>query len=315
MLLEVSDLSVIYDDGNKVVRAVNNVSFSLEKGEVLGIIGESGSGKSTLANAIIRAIKPPGKIVSGRVIYKGKNLLEMPYDEFRKIMWKEISYVPQASQNALNPVITVYDSFKYVADSHGFNDEKALREKVNELMRLVGLDPRRVLSMYPFQLSGGMRQRVMIALSMLLDPELIIMDEPTSALDMLNQELILKLIKNINKEMQISIIYITHDILNVAQIADRLFVMYKGYMMEDGKTEDIIKDPLNPYTKLLISSIPPLKGEIKNINVKEDTSYYTSGCPFLSRCDHAFERCKELPSVFLYKNRKVRCWLYEPHGA
>ncbi|AOL16820.1 ABC transporter ATP-binding protein [Sulfolobus sp. A20] len=317
MLLEVLNLSVVYSTNDKIIKAVNDVNFDLEKGEILGIIGESGSGKSTLAHAIIRAIKPPGKIVSGMILFNGTDLLSVSLEEFKKIMWKEISFVPQASQNALNPVINVYSSFKYIAESHGLKDESVMREKVNELIKSVGLDPKRVLSMYPFQLSGGMKQRIMIALSLLLDPKLIIMDEPTSALDMLNQELILRLIKEINRERQISIIFITHDILNVAQIADRLLVMYRGYVMEEGKAENIIKDPLNPYTKLLISSIPPVRGEIRPISIKEDASSLpiSESCPFFSRCEYAFDRCKELPQLIGVKDRKVRCRLYESNGA
>ncbi|WP_405049886.1 ABC transporter ATP-binding protein, partial [Saccharolobus sp.] len=231
MILEVYNLNVIYDEGNnRIVRAVNDVSFGVEKGEVLGIIGESGSGKSTLINAILRAIRPPGKVVSGKVIFSGIDLFAIPIDEFRKLLWKEISYVPQASQNALNPVLPVSETFYYIAMSHGEADKKSVIERARELLKLVSLDPNRVLSMYPFQLSGGMRQRVMIALSLLLNPKLILMDEPASALDMLNQELLLKLIKTINQELGVTIIYVTHDILNIAQIANRLLVMYKGYV-------------------------------------------------------------------------------------
>jgi len=293
MILEVYNLNVIYDEGNnRIVRAANDVSFGVEKGEVLGIIGESGSGKSTLISAILRAIRPPGKVVSGKVIFSGIDLFAIPIDEFRKLLWKEISYVPQASQNALNPVLPVSETFYYIAMSHGEADKKSVIERARELLKLVSLDPNRVLSMYPFQLSGGMRQRVMIALSLLLNPKLILMDEPASALDMLNQELLLKLIKTINQELGVTIIYVTHDILNIAQIANRLLVMYKGYVMEEYKTEDIIKNPLNPYTSLLVSSIPSLKGEVKIINVplEESLVLKEKGCPFLSRCPKAFGR-------------------------
>lgn len=290
MILEVYNLNVIYDGGNnRIVRAVNDVSFGVEKSEVLGIIGESGSGKSTLINAILRAIRPPGKVVSGKVVFSGIDLFAIPIDEFRKLLWKEISYVPQASQNALNPVLPVSETFYYIAMSHGEADKKSVIERARELLKLVSLDPNRVLSMYPFQLSGGMRQRVMIALSLLLNPKLILMDEPASALDMLNQELLLKLIKTINQELGITIIYVTHDILNIAQIANRLLVMYKGYVMEEGKTEDIINNALNPYTSLLVSSIPSLKGEVKIINVPLEDPLLSKekGCPFLNRCPKA----------------------------
>ena len=315
MLLEVQNLTVEYDLGKNKIRAVNDVSFNVEKGEVLGIIGESGSGKTTIASSIIRAIKPPGKIVSGRILFEGKDLLKMSEDEFRKVRWKEISYVPQASQNALNPVLTVYKNFYYIWISHTDRGEDELRERASDLLRLVGLDPKRVLKMYPFQLSGGMKQRVMIALSLLLDPKLIIMDEPTSALDMLNQQLILKLIKEINNDKHVSIIFVTHDILTVAQVANRLLVLYKGYVMEEGSTEKILKEPLNPYTSLLINSIPPLKGEIKPVIIPEEKEGNERGCPFLSRCPKAIPRCESLPSLFVKDGRKVRCWLYAPNGA
>ncbi|WP_338604384.1 ABC transporter ATP-binding protein [Sulfolobus tengchongensis] len=313
MILEVSNLTVIYDEGNnRIIRAVNDVSFEVQRGEILGIIGESGSGKSTLISAILRAIKPPGKIISGRVIFNGVDLLSMNEDDFRRLLWKEISYVPQASQNALNPVLPIRKIFYYEAVSHGEDDEAEITSRATDLLKLVGLDPKRVLNMYPFQLSGGMKQRIMIALSLLLNPKLVLMDEPASALDMLNQELILKLIKDINQQLGITIIYVTHDILNIAQIANRLLVMYKGYVMEEGETEDIVKNPLNPYTSLLISSIPPLKGEIRPINIpsEEIIQIRNKGCPFLNRCSKAFEKCSELPQIHIVKDRKVRCHLY-----
>ncbi|AKA72880.1 ABC transporter ATP-binding protein [Saccharolobus solfataricus] len=319
MILEVHNLNVIYDEGNsRIIKAVNDVSFGVEKGEILGIIGESGSGKTTLISAILRAIRPPGKIISGKVIFNGMDIFSMTIDEFRKLLWKDISYVPQASQNALNPVLPISEIFYHEAISHGEADKKRVIERASELLKLVGLDPARVLKMYPFQLSGGMKQRVMIALSLLLNPKLILMDEPTSALDMLNQELLLKLIKNINQEMGVTIVYVTHDILNIAQIANRLLVMYKGYVMEEGKTEEIIKSPLNPYTSLLVSSIPSLKGEVKVINVPLDEPLVSKekGCPFLARCSKAFGRCKEeLPEIRLVYDRKVRCHLYGSNGA
>jgi peptide/nickel transport system ATP-binding protein len=315
VILEVRNLSVIYDDGKKIIKAVNDVNFNVERGEILGIIGESGSGKTTLIHSIIRAIKPPGKISSGKIFYEGRNLLSLNENEFKEILWKEISFVPQASQNALNPVLTIYKTFYYIAESHGKSDEKEVKERASELLKLVGLDPKRVLNMYPFQLSGGMKQRVMIALSLLLNPKLILMDEPTSALDMLNQQLILKLIKDINREFQVTIIYVTHDILNVAQIANRLLVMYKGYVMEEGKTEEVLKNPLNPYTHLLINSIPSLKGEIKAINVPEDEGIYNKGCPFLGRCSKSFNRCGELPEMRRIGSRSVRCHLYDSNAT
>ena len=315
VLLEVKNLTVEYESGKNKVRAVNDVSFAVEKGEVLGIIGESGSGKTTIANSIIGAIRPPAKVISGKILFEGKDLLSMNREEFRRIRWKEISYVPQASQNALNPAITVYKNFYYIWTSHSDRDEEELRERASELLKLVGLDPQRVLKMYPFQLSGGMKQRVMIALSLLLNPKLIIMDEPTSALDMLNQQLILNLIKKIKGNESISIIFITHDILTVAQIADRLLVLYKGYVMEEGSTEKVMKEPLSPYTSLLIGSIPPLRGEIRPISVPEEKEGTDGGCPFLSRCPKAFSRCRVLPEIFVKDSRKVRCWLYAPNGA
>ena len=315
MLLEVQNLTVEYETYRGKIRAVNDVSFVVEKGEVLGIIGESGSGKTTIANSIIGAIRPPARIVSGRVIFEGKDLLSMDREEFRRIRWREISYVPQASQNALNPAITVYKNFYYIWVSHTDKGEDELKERANELLKLVGLDPQRVLKMYPFQLSGGMKQRVMIALSLLLNPKLIIMDEPTSALDMLNQQLILNLIKKIKGNESVSIIFITHDILTVAQIADRLLVLYKGYVMEEGSTEKVLKEPLSPYTSLLINSLPPLKGEIRPISVLEEKESLDGGCPFLSRCPKAFSRCKVLPELLNKDGRKVRCWLYAPNGA
>lgn len=316
-ILSVEGLSVAYFMPDKTIYAVKDVSFGLEKDEILGIIGESGSGKSTVVHAILRLIKPPGRILTGRVYYNKRDILQMSEEEFSKeIRWSKISLVPQASQNALNPVITIENTFYYTAESHGITDKEKVKEKAIELLKMVGLDPKRVLKMYPFQLSGGMKQRVLIALSLLLNPEIILMDEPTSALDILNERLIMKLVKDLNKQLGVTIVFVTHDIAVVADIADRLLVMYKGEIMEIGKNEDIISNPFHPYTQMLISSIPTLKGSLKYALPPEDIPGEVKGCVFWPRCPYVMDKCKvEAPKNYYVSGRIVRCYLHAPNAT
>lgn len=311
MLMSIENLSVSYYLEKREIKAVRDASFDVKNGEIVGLIGESGSGKTTLAKAIVRAIKPPGRIVSGKIIFKDKDILKMDYNEFRReILWKEISYVPQASMNSLNGVMRIIEHFYDTAMSHGFNDEEEIEKRAEELVKMVKLDPR-VLRMYPHELSGGMKQRVIIALSLLLNPSLVIMDEPVSALDVVTQKHILDLIKRLNKELGITVLFITHDIALVKYIADKIAVMYGGYIMEIGRTEEVMTNPYNPYTMLLIRAIPSLRGDLSTLKPIKEGEIPDTGCPFSTRCEFVTEACKTWnPEAYEVNSRIVRCIRY-----
>jgi peptide/nickel transport system ATP-binding protein len=318
MILRVENLSVSYYMEYGKIEAVKNVTFDLEKGEILSIIGESGSGKSTLAKAILRAIRYPGKVEEGsKIFFNDTDILSMKESDFkREILWKRISYVPQSSQNSLNNTMRVIDHFYDTAVSHGMNDREEVKRTAKELLKMVRLDPDRVGKAYPFQLSGGMKQRVIIALSLLLNPELIIMDEAVSSLDVATQRYILEIIKDINKKTGVSIIFITHDISIAAFISSRIIVMYAGEIMEEGKTEEVIKNPLHPYTAGLINSVPSINSNVSQIKPIKEGYASIEGCPFNTRCEKAMEICKlSEPPIYNVNNRKVRCFLYGDNKA
>lgn len=312
MLLNVKGLTVAYFLENQKITAVDNATFSVEKGEIVNVIGESGSGKSTLAKAIIRGIKPPGKILSGEVYFDGKEILSMDYKKFKKdILWKEISYVPQASQNSLNGVMRIVDHFYDTALSHGLEDNEKVYQKAKELVKMVSLDES-VLNKYPHELSGGMKQRVLIALSLLLDPKLVIMDEPVSALDVVTQKRILDLVLKINKELGTTILFITHDIALTKYLSGKIIVMYASEIMEIGRVDEVIEKPYHPYTLSLINSIPSIYGEMSNIKPIKEGEIPQSGCKFYTRCPYVEDRCKvEEPELFEVDSRSVRCFLYD----
>ncbi|ARM75454.1 ABC transporter ATP-binding protein [Acidianus manzaensis] len=311
MLLEVRNLSVEYYVEKKRISALDDVSFSQDNGEILGVIGESGSGKTTLAKAIIRAIRPPGKITKGEILFDGEDILKMNYREFKnQILWREISYVPQASQNSLNGTMKIIDHFYDTAMSHGMEDPTEIIERAKELLKMVNLDSK-VLEMYPHELSGGMKQRVLIALSLLLNPQLVIMDEPVSALDVVTQKHILDNVRKLNKELNIAIIFITHDIALAKYLTQKLVIMYGGEVMEVGKTEEIMTNPYHPYTTFLLKSIPSLRGDISQLKPIREGEISLSGCPFSNRCEYATDMCKVwTPESYTYDRRVVRCINY-----
>ena len=315
-LLEVRNLRAYYETGSKPVRAVDEVSFDVLEKEVLGIAGESGCGKSTLAKAILRLLKPPGYVKGGEVIFKGRNLLKMSDDELRKIRWKHISYVPQGSMNSLNPVMRVEEQIADAIRIHEGNIPKVeLRERIKDLLTSVGL-PQEVMKMYPHELSGGMRQRVIIAMAIALAPELIIADEPTTALDVVVQRGILQLLADVREKLGSSIVIITHDIAALAEIVDRLIIMYAGKIVEIGNVLDVFKKPLHPYTHALISATPSIKEkkELKGLpGLPPDLRNPPSGCRFHPRCPYAIRgKCdvEEPKLIEIEPNRFVACHLY-----
>lgn len=317
-LLSIRDLRVVYrvPETGLEVKAVRGVDMDVERGDVLGLVGESGSGKSTLALSVMRMLKPPAYIKSGRIVVDGVDILSIEQEIFnREYRWRRISYVPQASQNALNPTMRVSDHFLDTARAHGLDDRGEVYRRARDLLRLVELDPERVMRLYPHQLSGGMKQRVLIALSLLLEPELVILDEPTSALDVVTQAEILRVIKDVNRRLGTTIILITHDISLVPAIANDVAVMYSGKIVEVGPVKDVLYNPSHPYVSALVSSTPSLFVDMSKIRPipGEPPSPFEEirGCAFWPRCPHAMSICKESePGPYAVGNKIVRCFLY-----
>ncbi|MEM1742140.1 MAG: ABC transporter ATP-binding protein [Desulfurococcaceae archaeon] len=315
-LLRVEGLKIYFYTTVGAVKAVDNISFTLNQGEVLGLAGESGCGKSTTAFGIIRLVPPPGRIVGGKIFFEGQDILAMSPEEYRKkIRWKKISMVFQGAMNAFNPVLTIGDQLAEVFMIHrGLTRKEALMEAA-KLLEMVGIDPRRVRS-YPHELSGGMKQRAMIAMALALNPPLVIADEPTTALDVVVQAQVMNLFKKLQRERKMAVILITHDLSLIAEIADKVAIMYAGKIVELGMSEHIYLNPYHPYTKGLLNSIPRIKGELKKLEwipgVPPDLIRPPPGCRFHPRCKYRFEPCdkEEPPMIEIEKNHYVACWLY-----
>lgn len=318
VILELSGLSTHFFTDQGEIPAVDKVSFRVHKGEVVGVVGESGSGKSVTSLSILQLIpSPPGKIVSGSIRYKGEDLAKATEKRMKRIRGNEISMIFQEPMTSLNPVFTIGNQMREAIRIHQKISKKAATEKAIQMLKLVGI-PRAedIVNEYPHQLSGGMRQRVMIAMAMSSDPSLLIADEPTTALDVTIQAQILDLMKKINKEEHTSILLITHDLGVVADICDRVVVMYAGQVVEKGTMREILKDPQHPYTQGLIRSLPKLHGREEKLYSIPGTVARPKkdrvGCRFAPRCEFAFERCfKENPELYqLGDGRESRCFLH-----
>jgi peptide/nickel transport system ATP-binding protein len=312
--LEIEDLAVYYHTPDGPVRAVDSVSFSLRRGERLGLVGESGSGKSTTAWAIMRMIKPPGAIERGTVRLGDIVLSEISEAEIQKIRLSDIALIPQGAMNSLNPVMRVRDQILDGIQSHRIGDERAAVNHLPELLATVGLPPN-VLALYPHELSGGMKQRVCIAIAISLNPKVIIADEPTSALDVVVQRQVMETLANVQERLQASIILVGHDMGLMAQFVSRIGVMYGGRLVEIGPVRDIFREPLHPYTQLLISSLPSLerKGELHGIpGTPPSLLNPPTGCVFHPRCPKAFAPCATDVPQFreIRSDRLVACHLY-----
>jgi len=312
MLLEVQNLKVYFYTKRGVVRAVDDVDLNLNKGEIVGLAGESGSGKSTIGYAIMRLVPNPGKIEGGKILFKGENILDLDEDTFRRnYRWKKISMVFQGSMSGFTPVFKIKDQIVEVLKIHGWNGD--YDERVKELFKMVNLDPS-LAEKYPHELSGGQKQRAFIAMALALNPEVLIADEPTTALDVIVQEYILNLLKQLRKDLNLSIIFITHDLALLSEISDRNYILYAGKIMESGPSEIIFKKPRHPYTSLLIESIATLdKDTIKGISgFMPDLSNPPKGCRFNTRCPFAKDVCfNEEPEFKKFSDGdEVACWLY-----
>lgn len=311
--LTVSGLKAYYFTENGLIRAVDGINFKLSEGESLGIVGESACGKSTLGAALMQSMQLPGRIVEGSITLSGDDITKMSSSEFdRKARWKRIAMVFQGAMNALDPVYTVESQLREILVEHHF--EGKIDQKIAESLQQVGLDLS-VAKRYPHELSGGMKQRVVIAMALLLDPDVLIADEPTTALDMLVQSQIISLLKKLQREKGITIILITHDLALVSQITEKIGIMYAGELVEFSSTRDIYKNPRHPYTQALIEAIPRLRTKDKKIHfVKGSPPSLLNpprGCRFYDRCIHAMDVCKRSPPEFETETGYVRCWLYE----
>lgn len=318
-ILELKELSTHFFTDSGEIPAVDKVSFTVNKGEVVGIVGESGSGKSVTSLSIIQLIpNPPGKIVGGEISFKGNDLAHATESTMKKIRGNEISMIFQEPMTSLNPLFTIGNQMREAIRIHQKISKKAATEKAVEMLKIVGI-PRaeEIVNEYPHQLSGGMRQRVMIAMAMSSAPELLIADEPTTALDVTIQAQILDLMKKINKEEQTSILLITHDLGVVADICDRVVVMYSGQVVEQGTKREILKEPQHPYTQGLIRSLPKIHGREEKLYSIPGTVARPKvdqvGCRFAPRCEFAFERClNESPALYpVGDGRESRCFLHD----
>jgi len=308
--IEISDLSVDYKTSHGNIHALENVEFQLEDGESIGIAGESACGKSTLGLTIIRMLQG-GNIVSGKITFSGESILDMPDSKFDgSLRWKEISMIFQGAMNSLDPVFTIKQQFDDLLKQHGFgsNADKITRDAISA----VNLDYT-VLKKYPHELSGGMKQRIVIAMALLLKPKFVIADEPTTALDVLIQAQIVNLLKNLKKN-GMSLMLISHDLAILSEVAEKIGVMYGGKMVEFGTSAEIYRNPKHPYTQGLLNSIPTLRKQ-KKLNFipgsPPDLSATKPGCRFFDRCPEAMEKCKTDPPKIKTDSGYVLCWLYE----
>jgi oligopeptide/dipeptide ABC transporter ATP-binding protein len=302
-VLDIRDLSIVYRTPGGDVRAVDHVNLALGAGEVVGLAGESGSGKSTLAYGATRLLRAPALVTNGSVIYRGRrvsrpaDVLKMRPDELRRLRWREIAIVFQSAMNALNPVLNVRNQLLDAIHAHLKMPRDEARERAASLLDLVGI-PRSRLGSYPHELSGGMRQRVMIAMALAADPEIIIMDEPTTALDVVVQRDILAQIVELKDQLGFSILFITHDLSLLLELADRIAVMYAGQFVEIATSDEVHRESAHPYTKGLLNSFPSLRGPRRELvgipGSPPDLGHPPPGCPFVPRCGYARPGCEDV---------------------
>ena len=308
-IVDVKDLTTRYHTSKGEVHALEGINFDLKEGESIGIAGESACGKSTLGLSIIRMIQG-GKIASGKIMFDGKSILDLPESEFnRDYRWKKIAMVFQGAMNSLDPVYTIRHQFVEVLKQHDYEGDS--EKLILDSIRSVNLDES-VLKKYPHELSGGMKQRIVIAMALLLKPKFVIADEPTTALDVLIQAQIINLLKDLKKE-GMSIMLITHDLAILSEIADKVGIMYGGNMIEYGSSMDVYKNPKHPYTKGLLESIPTLNGGKPKFIKGNPPDLLTPnvGCRFYDRCPEAMEKCKKDPPRIKTDSGYVMCWLYD----
>ena len=314
-ILEIEDLSVHFPINIGTVCAVEGVDLQLEQGEVMGLVGESGCGKSTLGFSILRLLRPPGKIVGGQILYHGQDIVRMNEKEIISLRGNRIAMIFQDPLTSLNPLFRIDEQFIETILTHeqGLDKEEAFN-RAEKMLENLGISPERLLE-YPHQMSGGMRQRIMIGLGLILNPDLLIADEPTTSLDVIVEAQFLDLLNDLRRRYDLTILLITHNLGNVAQLADRITVMYGGTIAEIGPAEAIFQEPLHPYTQGLLSSIPNIKLDQPKLMTMPgsppDLVNPPPGCVFHPRCSHTMDICRhEKPDVSKRDGHLVRCWLY-----
>ena len=312
-VLQVKDLTMHYQTRQGTVKAVDGISFELARGEVLGLVGESGCGKTSIAVTLMKLLPDNALILKGQVLLDGQDLMTMDDTTLRKYRWRRISMIFQAAMNSLNPVHRVGDQIVEAIEAHDMAATlKEAQETVDRLFRLVGLDPR-LTDRYPHECSGGMRQRAVIAMALACQPDVIVADEPTTALDVIVQDRILRQIKEIQTDLNMSMIYITHDIAVVAEVTDRIGVMYAGKLVELGSTADVFERPIHPYTKALLSVFPSIRGEKRPLTTlggePPNLVDPPTGCRFHPRCPYATAICQqEEPPIVVRDGHWAACW-------
>jgi peptide/nickel transport system ATP-binding protein len=313
-LLELQQLVVDYGYGERRARAVDGVDLAIREGEVLGLAGESGCGKTTIANAVLQILRPPAHITGGGILFQGEDILGKSAEELRRYRWRNVSMVLQSAMSALNPVMRVGDQFVDAMRAHEKIDRRRALTRAGELLELVGIDRRRV-SAYPHQLSGGMRQRVMIAMALALNPEMIILDEPTTALDVVVQREILQQVEALKRDFGFAVLFITHDLSLLLEFADRIAIMYAGEIVESAPAERFASNPLHPYTQGLLKSFPPLRGPLTRLTgipgSPPDLRDPPPGCRFNPRCPH----CRSDESALYLRQTTERPRLREVEPA
>ena len=315
ILLSVQDLKVYFSGNERIARALDGISYDVRKGETICLVGESGCGKTVSALTILRIIpQPPGEVMGGKILFNGQDLLELSEEDMQKIRGNHIAMVFQEPMTSLNPVFTIGDQIKESIQVHEQLEKNEILPRCIQLLKDVGIpSPENRLNDYPHQLSGGQRQRVMIAMALACNPDLVIADEPTTALDVTIQVQILDLFKELQEKRNMSLLYITHDLGVVANIADRIYVMYSGIIVEQGSTHDIFHTPCHPYTQGLLASLPSLKKRGSTLHsipgAVPDPAYKPSGCPFHPRCEYATGICRsQFPEMCDYRDGHLsRC--------
>ena len=318
-MLEVRGLTVEYATDNAPVVAVDDVDMDVAAGEFVAVVGESGCGKSTLLFAIARLLSPPAAIRSGTIVFKGHNLVTMTEKRLSALRWRDYSVVMQSAMNALNPITTIGAQFRDVARAHMDWSPDEVAERSAEVLRLVGIDPIHLKS-YPHQLSGGMRQRAMIAMALLFTPDLVIMDEPTSALDVVAQRSLMAQIKQLQRQLGFAVIFVTHDMSLVSHFSDQLLVMYAGLVVEVGPTRTVFDSPAHPYSRGLLEAFPSIRGARKPLigipGSPPDLARPPSGCRFHPRCPVAMPECATTePPLYAVGRAQARCLLHAPERA
>lgn len=321
VILSVRDVSITYLGHRGRLQAVSGVSLDLHRGETIALIGESACGKSTLAFGLMRLLPNVARVEKGEVLYTNRagktvDILRLTSRQLRRFRWKECAMVFQAALNSLNPVIRVQDMVYDTARAHGETNRRAVRERTLELFRMVRLDPERVFAAYPHELSGGMRQRVLIALSVLLNPQILLLDEPTTALDILTQRVILDILKDLRRELGLSIVFISHDLSIAAELADTVATMYAGNLVEVGPVDQVFRRPRHAYTYGLLQAVPRISAETNTLSSiagkPPDLFAPPPGCKFHERCEFAVGRCMtEQPMLILADGDRHSTACYE----